>query len=242
MKRLLLFAIVAALGLQVFAQQRMVTGRVTAAEDGSPIPGVTVLVKGTASMGTTTGANGDFSLSVPQTGATLRFSFVGKIPQEISVGSTNVINVVLKSSTEGLDEVVVVGYGTSKKSDLTGALSTVTGEKLRNTVTTNIAQALQGRVAGVQVTQNSGQPGGAASLRIRGSSSITGSSEPLYVIDAVPFQGDGQVVAGFDWAGGANGQNRVNPLSTINPADIVNIEVLKDASATAIYGSRAANG
>jgi len=193
-------------------------------------------------MGTITDTNGDFSLSVPQTGATLRFSFLGKIPREIPVGSGNVINVVMKSSTVGLDEVVVVGYGTQKKSDLTGAVSTVTGEKLRNTVTTNIDQALQGRVAGVQVTQNSGQPGGAASLRIRGSSSITGSSEPLYVIDAVPFQGDGQVVAGFDWAGGANGQNRVNPLSTINPADIVNIEILKDASATAIYGSRAANG
>lgn len=242
MKRLLLFAIVAALGLHVFAQQRKVTGRVTADEDGSPVPGVTVLVKGTTNMGTITDTNGDFSLSVPQTGATLRFSFLGKIPREIPVGSGNVINVVMKSSTVGLDEVVVVGYGTQKKSDLTGAVSTVTGEKLRNTVTTNIDQALQGRVAGVQVTQNSGQPGGAASLRIRGSSSITGSSEPLYVIDAVPFQGDGQVVAGFDWAGGANGQNRVNPLSTINPADIVNIEILKDASATAIYGSRAANG
>lgn len=242
MKRLLLFAIVAALGLHVFAQQRKVTGRVTADEDGSPVPGVTVLVKGTTNIGTITDTNGDFSLSVPQTGATLRFSFLGKIPREIPVGSGNVINVVMKSSTVGLDEVVVVGYGTQKKSDLTGAVSTVTGEKLRNTVTTNIDQALQGRVAGVQVTQNSGQPGGAASLRIRGSSSITGSSEPLYVIDAVPFQGDGQVVAGFDWAGGANGQNRVNPLSTINPADIVNIEILKDASATAIYGSRAANG
>jgi TonB-linked SusC/RagA family outer membrane protein len=242
MKKLLLFAIVATLGLQVFAQQRKVTGRVTVSEDGSPLPGVTVLVKGATGSGTTTGANGDYSISVAQTGATLRFSFVGKIPQEVTVGSGNVINIAMKSSTLGLDEVVVVGYGTQKKSDLTGALSTVTGEKLRSTVTTNIDQALQGRVAGVQVTQNSGQPGGAASLRIRGSSSITGSSEPLYVIDAVPFQGDGQYVAGFDWAGGANGQNRVNPLSTINPADIVNIEILKDASATAIYGSRAANG
>ena len=190
MKKLLLFAIVATLGLQVFAQQRKVTGRVTVSEDGSPLPGVTVLVKGATGSGTTTGANGDYSISVAQTGATLRFSFVGKIPQEVTVGSGNVINIAMKSSTLGLDEVVVVGYGTQKKSDLTGALSTVTGEKLRSTVTTNIDQALQGRVAGVQVTQNSGQPGGAASLRIRGSSSITGSSEPLYVIDAVPFQGD----------------------------------------------------
>jgi TonB-linked SusC/RagA family outer membrane protein len=158
------------------------------------------------------------------------------------VGSSSVINVVLKPDLIGLDEVVVIGYGTSKRRDLTGAVSNISGEKLRSTITTNIDQALQGRIAGVQVTQNSGQPGGSASMRIRGSSSITGSSEPLYVIDAIPFQGDGQTIAGFDWAGGANGQNRVNPLSTINPADIVSIEVLKDASATAIYGSRAANG
>lgn len=242
MRRLLLFAIVAVFGVQVWAQDKTVTGRVTAEEDGSPIPGVTVLVKGMTGRGTTTNVGGNYTLSVPQAGTTLQFSFVGKIPQQIAVGSSNVINVVMKPDLLGLDEVVIIGYGSQKKSDLTGALSTVSGEKLRSTITTNIDQALQGRLAGVQVTQNSGQPGGAASLRIRGSSSITGSSEPLYVIDAIPFQGDGQVIAGFDWAGGANGQNRVNPLSTINPADIVSIEVLKDASASAIYGSRAANG
>ncbi len=132
--------------------------------------------------------------------------------------------------------------GLKKRATSPGLFLSVTSEELRNSVTTNIDQALQGRVAGVQVTQNSGQPGGAASIRIRGSNSITGSSEPLYVIDGIPFQGDGTSVSGFDWAGGANGQNRVNPLSTINPNDIVRIEVLKDASATAIYGARAANG
>lgn len=241
MRRLLLFAIVAMFGVQVWAQERTITGRVTASEDGSPVPGVTVLLKGT-NRGTTTNLTGDYSIRVPQAGAILQFTFVGKIAQDIPVGSSNTLNVVMRPDLVGLDEVVVVGYGTAKKSDLTGAVSSVTAEKLRGTVTTNIDQALQGRIAGVQVTQNSGQPGGAASMRIRGSSSITGSSEPLYVIDAIPFQGDGTTVAGFDWAGGANGQNKINPLSTINPADIVSIEVLKDASASAIYGSRAANG
>ncbi|MFH0760845.1 MAG: TonB-dependent receptor [Bacteroidota bacterium] len=241
MRKLLLFIIAAMFGVSVWAQERAITGKVTSSEDGNTIPGVTVLLKGTG-RGTTTNANGDYSIAVPQTGAILQFRFVGKISQEITVGSSNVINVVLKPDLIGLDEVVVIGYGTSKRSDLTGAVSNISGEKLRSTITTNIDQALQGRIAGVQVTQNSGQPGGTASMRIRGSSSITGSSEPLYVIDAIPFQGDGQTIAGFDWMGGANGQNRVNPLSTINPADIVSIEVLKDASATAIYGSRAANG
>nr|WP_290933986.1 TonB-dependent receptor plug domain-containing protein [Haliscomenobacter sp.] len=141
-----------------------------------------------------------------------------------------------------LEETVVVGYGTAKKSDLTGAVGSVTGEQIKSSVFTNFDQALQGRIAGVQVTQNSGAPGGAASIRIRGANSITGSSEPLYVIDGIPFQGDGSGVSGFDWAGGANGQNRVNPLAAINPNDIVSIEVLKDASASAIYGARAANG
>lgn len=237
----MLFVIAAMLGISVWAQERTITGKVTSSEDGSSIPGVTVLLKGTG-RGTTTNANGDYSIAVPQTGAILHFRFIGKISQEIPVSTSTVINVVLKPDLIGLDEVVVIGYGTSRRSDLTGAVSNISGEKLRSTITTNIDQALQGRVAGVQVTQNSGQPGGAASMRIRGSSSITGSSEPLYVIDAIPFQGDGQTIAGFDWMGGANGQNRVNPLSTINPADIVSIEVLKDASATAIYGSRAANG
>jgi len=241
MRKLLLFVIALIFGVSTWAQERAITGKVTSSEDGNPIPGVTVLLKGTG-RGTTTNANGAYSIAVPQSGAILQFRFIGKISQEIPVGSSNVINVILKPDLVGLDEVVVVGYGTARRSDLTGAVSNVSAEKLRSTITTNIDQALQGRVAGVQVTQNSGQPGGAASMRIRGSSSITGSSEPLYVIDAIPFQGDGQTIAGFDWMGGANGQNRVNPLSTINPADIVSIEVLKDASATAIYGSRAANG
>ncbi|MCB0594372.1 MAG: TonB-dependent receptor [Phaeodactylibacter sp.] len=222
------------------AQLRTVTGTVSST-DGEPLIGATVLVDNSASRGTITDFNGNFSIEA-KAGEVLIFSYTGYESKKVAVASERNLAVVLEVASELLDEVVVIGYGTQKKSDLTGAVSSVSGDELRSSITTNIDQALQGRVAGVQVTQNSGQPGGAASIRIRGSNSITGSSEPLYVIDGIPFQGDGASVAGFDWAGGANGQNRVNPLSTINPNDIVSIEVLKDASATAIYGARAANG
>src|SRR5690606_4832029 len=143
-----------------------------------------------------------------------------------------------------LEEVVVVGYGTMKRSDLTGAVASVSGDALRGTVSASVDQALQGRVAGVRVTQNSGQPGGAVSIRVRGTTSLTDSSEPLYVIDGVQMQGDAGGITGFDWQGGSGGQQAAtsNPLATLNPNDIESIEILKDASATAIYGSRAANG
>lgn len=222
------------------AQIRTVTGTVTAA-DGEPLIGATVQVENAPERGTATDIDGKFSIEAAS-GETLLFSYTGYEAKSVVLGNEITLNMVMEQGAVLLDELVVVGYGTQKKSDLTGAVSSVSEEELRSSITTNIDQALQGRIAGVQVTQNSGQPGGAASIRIRGANSITGSSEPLYVVDGIPFQGDGTTVAGFDWAGGANGQNRINPLSTINPNDIVRIEVLKDASATAIYGSRAANG
>jgi TonB-dependent starch-binding outer membrane protein SusC len=222
------------------AQVRTITGKVSS-PNGETLIGATILVENSTERGTVTDFNGNYSIQAA-TGETIRISYTGFETKTIVLSAEIVLNVVLEPASELLDEIVVIGYGTQKKSDLTGAVSSVSGEDLRSSITTNIDQALQGRVAGVQVTQNSGQPGGAASIRIRGANSITGSSEPLYVIDGIPFQGDGASVAGFDWAGGANGQNRVNPLSTINPSDIVSIEVLKDASATAIYGARAANG
>lgn len=223
------------------AQEILVSGKVTDKETGDPIPSVSVVIKGT-STGTITNIDGRYEVEVPSSQSVLVFSFIGMATQEIVVGTQSTINVDLAPDMKMLDEIVVVGYGTQKKSDVTGAIASVSEEELRTAVTTNIDQALQGRMAGVHVTQNSGQPGGAASIRIRGANSITGSSEPLYVIDGIPFQGDAVSTAGFSWAGGANGQNRVNPLSTINPQDIVSIDILKDASATAIYGSRAANG
>lgn len=220
--------------------QKTISGQITDQNNESLI-GVNITVKGIDGKGTLSDFEGKYNISVTE-GQTLVFSYIGYLTKEVTVGSANTINIVLAPNSQLLDEVVVVGYGTSKRADLTGAVASVTGEELRNTLTTNIDQALQGRVAGVQITQNSGQPGGAASIRIRGANSISLSSEPLYVIDGLPFQGDGASTIGFDWAGGANGQNRVNPLSTINPADILSIDVLKDASATAIYGSRGANG
>lgn len=222
------------------AQVRTVTGTVVSA-NGEALIGATILVENSIERGTVTDFEGKFTIQA-EPGDRLYLSYTGFATKVVEVGTENTLQIVMEATSELLDEVVVIGYGTQKKSDLTGAVSSITSDELRNSVTTNIDQALQGRVAGVQVTQNSGQPGGAASIRIRGSNSITGSSEPLYVIDGIPFQGDGVSVSGFDWAGGANGQNRVNPLSTINPNDIVRIEVLKDASATAIYGARAANG
>jgi TonB-linked SusC/RagA family outer membrane protein len=225
----------------VFGQtgRQTVNGKITDSE-GVPLIGANIMLKGTT-QGTVSDLDGNFTIQAAAEDVLL-ISYTGYISQEILVGNQTSLAIQLEENTQQLEEIVVIGYGTSKKSDLTGAVASVTGDKLRNAITTNLDQALQGRIAGVQVTQNSGQPGGAASIRIRGANSITGSSEPLYVIDGIPFQGDGTTVAGFDWAGGANGQNRINPLSTINPNDIVRIEVLKDASATAIYGARAANG
>ena len=228
------------LAIDLDAQVRTITGKVNSSE-GEPLIGATILVENLAGRGTVTDFEGNFSIDA-KTGETLYLSYTGFEAKTVLITAESTLTIVMDLSAELLDEVVVVGYGTQKKSDLTGAVSSISGDDLRSSITTNLDQALQGRVAGVQVTQNSGQPGGAASIRIRGSNSITGSSEPLYVIDGIPFQGDGASVAGFDWAGGANGQNRVNPLSTINPNDIISIEVLKDASATAIYGARAANG
>lgn len=222
------------------AQVRTVRGNVRSS-DGEAAIGATVRVDNAPDRGAVSDAAGNFSIEAAR-GETLRISYTGHSTRTIVLGDETSLDLVLEPLTNVLNETVVVGYGTVKKSDLTGAVSSVSGDQLRSSVTTNIDQALQGRIAGVQVTQNSGQPGGAASIRIRGANSITGSSEPLYVIDGIPFQGDGTSVAGFDWAGGANGQNRVNPLSAINPNDIVSIEVLKDASASAIYGARAANG
>ena len=226
---------------QPIKQQMRVTGTVLSDRESEPLPGVSVLIKGTVN-GTTTDLDGKYAIEV-NPGAVLQFSYIGYQTFEVEVGNQSKIDVSLVDDTRQLEEVVVVGYGTQKKSDLTGSLASVSGDQLKSMMTTSLDQALQGRVAGVQVTTNSGQPGGGISVRIRGANSINGSNEPLYVVDGIPISGDaGGTAVGFDWAGGGNGQTAVSALATINPADIVSVEVLKDASATAIYGSRAANG
>jgi TonB-linked SusC/RagA family outer membrane protein len=232
MKKSLLLMMLLFLCGAVFAQQT-VRGRVTSKADGGEgLPGVTVLVKGTTT-GTVTDVDGNFTLQVPSSDATLLVSFVGYVTQDVPVNGRSTINVELAEDQEVLDEVVVVGYGEMKKSDLTSAHVSISSEDIQKTVNTTVEQAIQGRAAGVYVTQNSGQPGGAVSVNIRGLNSISGSNEPLYVIDGVQVQ-PSNVSYGVT--------SSTNPLAGLNPADIASIDVLQGPSATAIYGSRGTNG
>lgn len=218
-----------------------IKGVVTSQSDGEPMVGAVILEKGTDNVATAD-IYGNYSIKLRKAIPTsLIFRYVGCEEQEIAIkqGQTE-LNVELVADFADIDAVVAVGYGTVRKSDLTGAVATVSTEDLKTNAITNADQMLQGTVSGVQVTQNSGAPGGAASIRIRGASSISSSNEPLYVIDGIPFSGSG---GSIDWAGGGTqGQTTTNPLSTISPQDIISMDVLKDASATAIYGSAGANG
>ncbi|MGZ3767611.1 MAG: TonB-dependent receptor plug domain-containing protein, partial [Mucilaginibacter sp.] len=214
---------------------RQVTGKVTN-DDGSPITGVNVMVKG-SNTGTVTDADGNFSVSIPDGPATLVFTSVGFEKKEVAVNNQKSITVALSLQNKELNEVVVIGYGLARKSDLTGSVASIKAEDLKKTQVTSFDQALQGRAAGVQVTQLSGKPGAETSIRIRGTSSINAGNEPLYVIDGMLVSSDGA-----DMSTGVTRGPRIGPLSSINPSDIESIEILKDASATAIYGSRGANG
>ncbi|MBN8823270.1 MULTISPECIES: TonB-dependent receptor [unclassified Spirosoma] len=211
------------------AADRTITGTVKS-ETGQGLPGVSVVVKNTT-RGTTTDVDGRYRLSIPdnESGTVLVFSFVGYLNQEMAIGSRSTIDVQLAPDTKALGEVVVVGYGTRTKSSITGSIASVKAEELKVTPVANLAQGIQGRVPGLDMRQNSGTPGGNISVRIRGTNSINGTSEPLYVIDGIQISATSAV-------------NAANPLSQINPSDIESVEVLKDAAATAIYGARAANG
>ena len=223
----------------LFAQNK-VTG--TVSDDLGPAIGVSVMEKGT-NNGVITDLDGNYVITV-KPGATLVFSSIGYATQEIVVGSQSVINVLLKEDAEFLDEVVVVGYGVMKRSDLSGSSVSMKEEDLKGSIITNLDQSLQGRAAGVSAVQTSGAPGSSSSIRVRGQATVNANAEPLYVIDGVIVQGGGNSGADFG-LGDALGNGRVStisPLSTINPADIVSMEILKDASATAIYGAQGANG
>ncbi|MFD1875606.1 SusC/RagA family TonB-linked outer membrane protein [Hymenobacter bucti] len=200
-----------------------VTGRVTSEEEGEGLPGVTVLVKGT-SNGTATDTDGRFTLTVPDN-AVLVFSSVGFKGREVAVSGTT-LNVKLTADNKALDEVVVVGYGTQNRKDLTGSVASVKADEIEKLPVSSVDQALQGKVAGVQIATTSGEPGGSPNILIRGVSSITGGAQPLVVIDGFPVSN-------------ADGSN---PLNALDPRDIESLDVLKDASATAIYGSRGSNG
>jgi TonB-linked SusC/RagA family outer membrane protein len=201
-----------------FSQQsKKLTGTVKSG-DGEPLPGVTVIVKGTTT-GTVTNADGGFLLDVPGTAESLMFSFVGMAPQEVAIGEQTVFNIIMISETIGLDEIVAIGYGTVKKSDLTGAVGSIQGGAITERQTTMVSQALQGAMAGVTVTRGNNAPGSAATIRIRGITTI-GDSNPLIIVDGVPMDN----------------------IDDINPNDIQDISVLKDAASASIYGARAAAG
>ncbi|WP_377489504.1 SusC/RagA family TonB-linked outer membrane protein [Pontibacter toksunensis] len=212
--------------------QWTLSGRVTSAA-GDPLPGVTVLVKGTTT-GVATGPDGSFSLSVPETPGTLVFSFIGFNTTEKAYSGPGTFNVTLSEDAEALEEVVVVGYGTQKRADVTNAIATLDAKAIEERPIARVDQALVGQMAGVRVQQTSGVPGRGFSIQVRGSGSITAGTEPLYVVDGFPLDVVSQ--------GSAGGFGQGNPLDNINPNDIESIQVLKDASAAAIYGSRGANG
>jgi len=203
--------------MQVLAQ-RTITGTVTSMDDGAGIPGVSIMIKGTT-QGTTTDIEGKYSLNVRKDATALIYSYVGMKKQELSITGSNIMNVTLESEAIDVEGVVVVGYGVMRKSDVTGSVGRVNVEDLKKVTTIDAAQALQGRVAGVNVISNSGNPGAGVKIRVRGIGTIN-NSDPLFVVDGFPM-GD---------------------MSHIAPNDIESMEVLKDASATAIYGSRGANG
>lgn len=220
-KHLLFLCLLVAWAGTAFAQDRRVTGKVTASDDGSAMPGVSIQLKGT-NKGTQTDASGSYSIAVPNSGGTLVFSFVGMVQQEVSIGSKSVIDVKLVADTKQLTEVIVTGYGSQDRRQLSGSATSVKVDNIKAMPMGSFDQMLQGQAPGVLIQSQSGQPGAAASVVIRGRGSINGSNNPLYIVDGIQIS-----AANF---------------STMNPGDFESINVLKDASATAIYGSRGANG
>jgi TonB-linked SusC/RagA family outer membrane protein len=215
-----------------YAQSRTISGTVTSAEDGSTLPGVSVTVQG-SSVGTQTNANGFYTLSVPADARALVFSYLGFTSQTVNIGNSTTINVSLMSDAQTLEDVVVVGYGTTTKESFTGSAKVVSGADLERKSTADVSKALAGEVAGLQVINTSGQPGRAATIRIRGFGSVNGNRDPLYVVDGVPYEGG---------ATSTSATTSISPINAINPADIESTTILKDAAATAIYGARGANG
>ncbi|MFD1757585.1 SusC/RagA family TonB-linked outer membrane protein [Rufibacter sediminis] len=219
MKLALLLVVSLLMSVSAMAQSLTVSGRVTD-KTGGGLPGVTVLLKGTTTAAPTD-VEGNYSLSVPNGTGTLVYSFIGYIPQEVAINNRSTINVTLAADQQTLEEVVVVGYGTQRAEAVTGSVASISAEEITKVPSGNITQALQGRLPGVEFTQSSSQPGASMQIRIRGTRSISGGNDPLVVLDGIPFPG---------------------AISDINPNDINSIDILKDASATAIYGSRGANG
>lgn len=235
MRKFLLVIWLAAIGFAAQGQERTVTGKVTSTDDGSAIPGVNVLVKGTAS-GTVTDANGEYSLSVPVSGGALVYSFIGLQTQEVQIGDRTVIDVALSLDVTQLSEVVVTALGIEVNKDRLGsATSKVGGAALKNSGEPTLINGLSGKAAGVYINRSTGDPGAGSYIQIRGQSSITSSIQPLIIVDGVPIYNTTPPMG----VAGVAQQSRLNDL---NPNDIETVEVLKGASASALWGSRAANG
>ena len=219
--------------IEVVQQNKKITG-IVVDQNGEPVIGANILQKGTAN-GVITDLDGRFAIDCP-VGTSLTISFIGYLSQNVKAASD--MRIILKEDSQTLDEVVVVGYGFVKKSDLTGSVAQVKSEELLKSSPVSLEKGLQGRLTGVNVVSNDGAPGGGISIQIRGTNSFQGSTEPLYVIDGVPISDSNDDTINFD----SSSPNYSNALSSLNPNDIASIEILKDASATAIYGSRGANG
>ncbi|MCA1746134.1 MAG: TonB-dependent receptor plug domain-containing protein, partial [Bacteroidales bacterium] len=215
------------------AAQQTITGRVTSATDNQAIPGLSIVEKGT-SNGTITDGSGNYSITVSPSATHLVFSFIGMKTVEETIGNRNIVDVRMEDDIIGLEEVVAIGYGTIRKSDLTGSVGSVKVEEIMKNPVTSLDQSLQGRIAGVQVVQVSAQPGGSTMFRVRGNNSIYAGNEPLYVIDGMQVNSN----ANLSFLSAPS----LNAISALNPNDIESIEILKDASATSIYGAKGANG
>ena len=211
--------------------QRSIQGTVID-ESNELLIGVNILIKGT-STGTVTDVDGKYTLSVPDGYSTLIFSYTGYATQEVELGPSNIMDVTLSNVAVGLDEIVVVGYGTQIKADLTGNIAKVSGEDIEAIPVSSFESAIQGRTSGVHIEKSSGKLGEGMKVRVRGNSSISASNQPLFIVDGIPITSEDQ---------GINNNQPTSPLADINSADIASIEILKDASAAAIYGSRASNG
>ena len=218
-----------------FAQEMKVSGKVVD-PNGIGLPGVNIMIRGTTT-GAVSNLDGNYNITAPGSDAVIVFSYVGFLTQEIGVGNQTSINVTLQEDVLGLEEVVVIGYGTQRKIDLTGSVATLSAEDIAAVPTPNFEEGMQGKVPGMEMKKTSHEPGGGISVIIRGTNSLLANNEPLYVIDGIPIVNDNR-----ERLGGWEGQQALNTFSNLNPADIESIQVLKDASATAIYGSRAANG
>ncbi|SHG17998.1 TonB-linked outer membrane protein, SusC/RagA family [Arenibacter palladensis] len=227
------------IGLKEVKDQNTITGNITDT-NGTPLPGANILEKGTTN-GTQADFDGNFTISIEDENSVLVISYVGFATKEVNLNGQTNLSITLEESAAGLEEVVVIGYGTVKKSDITGSVSVVTNENFNDGAISSIDQALSGNVAGVQISQTSSEPGGGVSVRIRGAASINSDNSPLYVIDGFPIDNTSSI-GSAGGAGTSGNQNPKNPLNSLNPNDVKSVEVLKDASATAIYGARGANG